>query len=67
MTLKIEATCSFEMSVDFQRTTRRYIPEDGILNFKFYTGWGKRKESKCGFVSDKFGDYKVYVIIKQVT
>jgi hypothetical protein len=26
-------TCSFEMTVDFQRTTRRYIPEDR----KFYT------------------------------
>jgi hypothetical protein len=23
--LKMEATCSFEMSVDFQRSTRRYI------------------------------------------
>jgi hypothetical protein len=27
-TLKMEATCSSEMSVDFQRTTRRFIPED---------------------------------------
>jgi hypothetical protein len=27
-TLKIEATCSSETSVDFQRSTRRYIPED---------------------------------------
>jgi hypothetical protein len=26
-TLKMEATCSSETSVDFQRTTRRYIPE----------------------------------------
>jgi hypothetical protein len=25
----MEATCSSETSVDFQRTTRRYIPEDG--------------------------------------
>jgi hypothetical protein len=24
----MEATCYFETSVDFQRTTRRYIPED---------------------------------------
>jgi hypothetical protein len=26
--LKTEATCSSETSVDFQRTKRRYIPED---------------------------------------
>jgi hypothetical protein len=32
LTLKIEATCSYETSVDFQRTTRRYIPEDGTLH-----------------------------------
>jgi hypothetical protein len=30
-TLKIEATCFSETSVDFQRTTRRHIPEDGTL------------------------------------
>jgi hypothetical protein len=29
--LKIEAIRSADTSVDFQRTTRRYIPEDGIL------------------------------------
>jgi hypothetical protein len=29
-TLKMEATCSIETSVDFQRTARRYIPEDRI-------------------------------------
>jgi hypothetical protein len=26
--MKMEATCSSETSVDFQRTTRRYIPEE---------------------------------------
>jgi hypothetical protein len=26
------ATCSSETSVDFQRTTRRYIPEDRTLD-----------------------------------
>jgi hypothetical protein len=31
-TLKMEATCSSEMSVSFQRTTWRYIPEDRILH-----------------------------------
>jgi hypothetical protein len=30
--LKTEAICSSEMSVDFQWTTRRYIPEDGTLH-----------------------------------
>jgi hypothetical protein len=33
-TLKMEATCSSETSVDFQRTTRSYIPEDGTLETK---------------------------------
>jgi hypothetical protein len=42
-TLKMEATCSSETSVDFQRTTRCYIPEDRTLhnhrceNLKSYT------------------------------
>jgi hypothetical protein len=31
-TLKMEAICSFESSVDFQRTTLRYIPEDSTLH-----------------------------------
>jgi hypothetical protein len=41
--LKMEAICSSETLVDTQRTTRRYIPEDGSLynhrseNVKFYT------------------------------
>jgi hypothetical protein len=30
-TLKMEAICSSETSVDFQRTTRRYTPEDSTL------------------------------------
>jgi hypothetical protein len=30
-TLKMEATCSSETSVDFQRSTWRYIPEDRTL------------------------------------
>jgi hypothetical protein len=32
-TLKMEATCSSEKSVDFQRITRRYIPEDRTVQF----------------------------------
>jgi hypothetical protein len=27
----MEAICSYETSVDFQRTTRRYAPEGGTL------------------------------------
>jgi hypothetical protein len=30
-TMKMEEVCSFETSVDFQRTTRRYIPENCII------------------------------------
>jgi hypothetical protein len=30
-TLKVEATCSYETSVDFQRTIWRYIPDDRTL------------------------------------
>jgi hypothetical protein len=30
--LKIQAICSSETSVDFHRTSRRYIPEDGTLH-----------------------------------
>jgi hypothetical protein len=30
-TLKMEAICSSETSLGSQRTTRRYIPEDGAL------------------------------------
>jgi hypothetical protein len=33
-TLKVEATWYSEISVDFQRTTRRYIPEDKTLHEK---------------------------------
>jgi hypothetical protein len=34
--LRREATCSSEMSVDFQKNTRRYIPEDTILHILFH-------------------------------
>jgi hypothetical protein len=32
-TLKKAAKCSFETSIDTQRTTRHYIPEDGTLQY----------------------------------
>jgi hypothetical protein len=35
-TLKMEATCSSETSVDFQRTTLRYISQGIILNNHCY-------------------------------
>jgi hypothetical protein len=35
-TLKMEATRSSEMSVNFQRTTRCYIPKDSSLRFLVY-------------------------------
>jgi hypothetical protein len=33
-TLKMEAMCSSEMSVDFQQATRRHAPEDSTLHVK---------------------------------
>jgi hypothetical protein len=47
LTLKMEVTCFSETSVDFQRTTQRYIPEYGILHnnccysLKFYIHEGR--------------------------
>jgi hypothetical protein len=35
-TLKMEAICSSERSVDTQRATQRYIPEDDILKIKLF-------------------------------
>jgi hypothetical protein len=40
-TLKMEATCFSEMSVDFQRTTRCYIPEDRTLREKSSSSSGR--------------------------
>jgi hypothetical protein len=36
-TLKMEVICSSETSVDFQQTTRHYIPEDRTLQVPFCT------------------------------
>jgi hypothetical protein len=55
-TLMMEATCSSETSVDFQRTTRRYIPEDRTLhnhwceNLKSYYIWN------CLFLQHAYPD-----------
>jgi hypothetical protein len=37
-TLKMEASCSSDTSVDFQRTTRRYITEDGAFHSRLVLG-----------------------------
>jgi hypothetical protein len=37
-TLKMEAKCSSETSVETQRTTRRHIPEDDALQYRSYSG-----------------------------
>jgi hypothetical protein len=50
ISLKMEARCSPETSVDFQRITRRYIPEDrsrhthlcGVLKLYIYVYTGAR-------------------------
>jgi hypothetical protein len=39
-TLKIDAMCSSETSIDIQWTTRRYIPEDSTLNlWRMFTSY----------------------------
>jgi hypothetical protein len=43
LTLKMDATCSSETSVDFQRTTRRYIPKHRTLHV--YYKYGKSVHS----------------------
>jgi hypothetical protein len=37
----MEATCSSETSVDFQRTTQRNVPEDRILNYARLLFWNR--------------------------
>jgi hypothetical protein len=39
----MEVTCSFEMSVDFQRTTRRDVPEDRTLQNDLHENLKSRK------------------------
>jgi hypothetical protein len=34
----MEMICSYEVSVDFQRITRRYIPEDNIVGDNKFSG-----------------------------
>jgi hypothetical protein len=48
-TLTMEVTCSCEMSVDFQRTTRRYIPEYRTLQVRRVLD---QEEDDCLWISD---------------
>jgi hypothetical protein len=50
----MEAICSSEMSVDFQRTTRRYIIEDSTLQLKFTS-----HTSPAGFTARRMGSPNV--------
>jgi hypothetical protein len=47
-TLKMEATCSSEMSVDFKRTTRRYISEDKTLEDFLQSRYSKLEHLRSG-------------------
>jgi hypothetical protein len=54
-TLKVEAIWSSETSVDFQRTTRRYIPEDITLHFNtvLWTSQVTQFSDVCTFLARK--------------
>jgi hypothetical protein len=41
--LKMEPICSSETSIDFQRTSRRYIPEDSILRTLYSSEWFQKE------------------------
>jgi hypothetical protein len=57
-TLKMEAICSSETSVDTQRTTRRNMPEDDTLQKPTLLGFNLRTKtgSTLGNVSNKKQD-----------
>jgi hypothetical protein len=57
-TLQMEAVCSSETSVDFQRTTRRYIPEDRTLHP--YTALPPSLPTAIGFHSLIFQNGRTY-------
>jgi hypothetical protein len=47
-TVNMEATCSSETSVEFQRTTRRYIPEDRDLHVSIRWKTGNPRSPASG-------------------
>jgi hypothetical protein len=61
LTLKMEATCFSETSVDFQRTTRFYIPEDGTLHLLVCDKW---KEDSKLYAHNIIQDNILYVLCR---
>jgi hypothetical protein len=51
----MEAICSSEKSADFQRTTRRYIPQDSTLYFKKISMWRIFKKEKQNHETQTMG------------
>jgi hypothetical protein len=58
--LKLKATCSSKTSLDFQRTTRRYTPEDRNLH-------NNRCENLISNIDIHVPDIKIGSIHKSVT
>jgi hypothetical protein len=60
----MEAICSSETSVDFQRTTRRYIPEDSTLQEKSVRLAGSQVDSNLAppeYKSESLGQITQYL------
>jgi hypothetical protein len=57
--MKLEAICSSETSVDFQRTTRRYIPGDINLRTEFLSSasWKAAEWNKKHYIKINFQDF----------
>jgi hypothetical protein len=51
--VKMEVPCSFEASVDFQRTTRRYIPEDSTHQRIFFSQFLRSGKTVWPTLSDE--------------
>jgi hypothetical protein len=58
-TMKMEAICSSETSVDFQRTTRRHTPEDSTLHYHRCENLKSYKLYIHVFMGHRY-DYNVY-------
>jgi hypothetical protein len=55
--LNMEAKCSSETSVDSQRTTRRYIPEDSAVDQEHYVFTVKIFSCAYTAVGVRYGDF----------
>jgi hypothetical protein len=64
VTLKMEAICSSETSVDFQQTTRHYIPEYSTLQGTFLIEWATFNFSKkdCNMAVVTFAYSHVWIV-----